>query len=412
MDVSKLIEELKDKECLIPNEELKYEDNNLYLEIKFNKIIKNPQICKKIVNLLKNKINNINFDFILSFNMNCVSFASILSSIFDKPMLLLNSDDTIMGEYDENDKIVVIKDMIFSKIELTKNVNSLNQKGFRVSHFISIFDYELFEENPDVFLENNYFSTDSDYETLLPISSFLSIPILNKIKKINHSHFLQKINNIIERKKTKIIYKTNSFNKNQIITEMQRIGHYIVGFILQVEGIPDFDINFLQRIKVLSEKMNFVLIVDKKFNDCYESTHNQYINSLYRYSEWTDMITSFPNISSIQALNDCSAQIFLLSNGNTKINFDESYLKNIPFSYIKHEKCLNAEYFKLVEEDRLEEYMIEIIKNDINLLVLDANIFSSFLPSQFEKIILKLRDIFWKCQIKVELDEKLEKILE
>lgn len=401
-----LIEEIKNKDCIISDSEIEYNNKKLFLEIKFNKIIKNPSISKKIVELIKNKINNIKFDYILSYNMNCIPIASVLASLLDKSMIFINPEDnSIYEDFEENETVLVIKDIIYSKIDLINNINTITEKNIPICHFLSVFDYEIFEENPFTKLNNDNINLKTDYDNLLPISSFISIPILNKIDdSLEKDEFMEKVNGIIEKKKTSIFYRSYNFTKSGLINEMQRFGNYILGFYFQVEGIEDFDINFLQRIKVLSVKLNFLLIVDKKFNDQYESVFHQYNNSLYRYSEWVDAVSVTLNKNAIKALNDSNAKLLLLqaNNESQNLSYDDS---NVIFSLVENKKkWLNILNFNLIEDDLIEDFLLEKIKNDYNILLLDAYKMNTLLPSQLEDMIIKLREIFWKCQIKIELE--------
>ena len=407
-----LIEEIKEKGCIVPNDELTYENNKLYLEIKFNNIIKNPYICKKIVDVIKTKICNLNFDYILSFNMNCVPFASVLSSVLNKPMLIMNNDHSIMGDYNEDDKILVLKDIVFSYSDLVRSVNIIDEKKILISHFISIFNYEFTNSIDFIQLDNTSFSFEKDYEPILIVSNFINLPVLNKIKdNIKPTDLTRKIINIIEKKKTCIIYKSHLFDKTDILDEINKYGNHILGFYFQAEGIADFDTSFIDELKEISKKMDFILIVDKKFDDHYNAVFNQYSNSLYNYPKWIDVISTFGNKNSIDALNRCNANILLLRSNKHNLNHcieDNCSNTNydcLQLSYIKYNNVLNLYNFEMIEDNVLEEYIIDKIKNDYNLTVVDSLKFDNIQEEHFYNFILKLKDLMWKCQIKISVED-------
>lgn len=415
---NKVIEDIKNRDCISLKDDIEYNSEKIYLQLNFNKIIRNPALCKEIVNLITDKIQNIDFDAILSYNMISAPFVTMLSSHLNKSILIMDSN-SIIGDIENDDKILVIKDINYSKIDLintvnnlTDTINKLPKNNISLVHCISIIDYDINESNNIITLNNKSFIIESDYESIFSVSNFISFintPILNKIDKLtSKSNTLQNIKNIIENKKTILVYKSNEFTKSNIMSEMQRFGHYILAFYFQAEGIRNFDEQFLRKIKNLSEKMSFILICDKRFDNSYSSVTRQYMNSLYRYSEWADIISCIYNKNSIKAIHECSGNILLLNNKAKENNIEhlKEYMENILISFIPNEKTLNIKLFDFIEERFIEKTILEEIRNDTNLILVDPSKFHNLSSESIQAFIIQLKDLSWKCQMEIGLEKK------
>ena len=56
---NKVIEDIKNRDCISLKDDIEYNSEKIYLQLNFNKIIRNPALCKEIVNLITDKIQNI-----------------------------------------------------------------------------------------------------------------------------------------------------------------------------------------------------------------------------------------------------------------------------------------------------------------------------------------------------------------
>lgn len=83
--------------------------------------------------------------------------------------------------------------------------------------------------------------------------------------------------------------------KTDAILELANLaGPHIVVLKTHVDIVEDFNENFVQRLKKLAEKHEFLLMEDRKFGDIGNTVALQYNSGAYKIAEWADLITVHP----------------------------------------------------------------------------------------------------------------------
>jgi len=142
---------------------------------------------------------------------------------------------------------------------------------------------------------------------------------------------MDKIRNISDTKKSKIILSADLTNKNKLLELLDQVGPYIMGVKMHADIITDIDETFIDDLVELKKKHNFIIIEDRKFADIGNIVQLQ---SKY-ITQYADLITvhAICGQSIIDGLrencvnNDCC--ILLIAQMSTENNLiDQHYIKH------------------------------------------------------------------------------------
>lgn len=138
------------------------------------------------------------------------------------------------------------------------------------------------------------------------------------------------------------------FTESQKILELaDAIGPSICILKLHVDIIQDFSWNFIERLKEIAQKHQFLLCEDRKFADIGTIAQAQYKGGMYRICEWADIIIAhvITGKSCIEALAQVGIPlqkgIFLIAQLSTADNL-------IDAEYTKAVKKIASEYPEFV----------------------------------------------------------------
>ena len=100
-----------------------------------------------------------------------------------------------------------------------------------------------------------------------------------------------KIFELMQTKSTTICLAAD-FTKSQDILELADLaGPHIAILKTHVDIIEDFDQSFIERLKQLAKKHNFLIMEDRKFADIGNTVKLQYSKGIYHICDWADLVT-------------------------------------------------------------------------------------------------------------------------
>lgn len=134
------------------------------------------------------------------------------------------------------------------------------------------------------------------------------------------SPITKKLFEIMVSKESNLCVAADLTTAGEILDLATLIGPHICVLKTHVDIITDFDKNFVDNLKSLAEKHNFLIMEDRKFADIGNTVALQYAEGIYKIGSWADLVTvhSLPGASILKALkkamtSDKEQGVFLLS---------------------------------------------------------------------------------------------------
>ena len=292
-----LIKELIDNNCIkFGNFTLKNgEISKYYFDMK--NLISNPNLLIKIGDELYKILND--FDIICGIPYGALPIATYISVKYKKPLIYIRdkkktygTEKLIEGTYNKNDRCVVIDDVITSGFSLENEINKLKDK-------VNIVDIAIiFNRQQNAICSMN----------------FKSLFYKNDLVR----YMLQ---NISQKKKSKLIFSADLSDYNKIIDILNNIGQYIVACKIHYDIIENVE-KFIPILIDLSIKYNFLIMEDRKFNDISSIVNLQY----KKFYNWVDLITVHSLVSS-NVLDNLSGVLIVSNMSNNDYNFSKKAIK-------------------------------------------------------------------------------------
>ncbi|XP_017103444.2 uridine 5'-monophosphate synthase [Drosophila bipectinata] len=152
------------------------------------------------------------------------------------------------------------------------------------------------------------------------------------------SPIAKRLFNLIVSKQTNLCLAADLTQADEILDIADKCGPYICLLKTHVDIVEDFSEGFINSLKSLAQKHNFLLMEDRKFADIGNTVSLQYGKGIYKISSWADLVTAhtLPGRSILQglkaALGEGEAQergVFLLSEMSASGNLiDAKYKEN------------------------------------------------------------------------------------
>lgn len=133
--------------------------------------------------------------------------------------------------------------------------------------------------------------------------------------------------NLMTLKKTNMCLAADLTKAEDILNLVETAGPYICILKTHIDIIEDFSQNFINSLKSLAEKHNFLIMEDRKFADIGNTVALQYGSGIYNIADWADLITvhTLPGQSILQGLKSAlhenkNRAVFLLAEMSSKGN--------------------------------------------------------------------------------------------
>ncbi|KAH8338972.1 hypothetical protein KR074_012358 [Drosophila pseudoananassae] len=152
------------------------------------------------------------------------------------------------------------------------------------------------------------------------------------------SPIAKRLFNLIVSKQTNLCLAADLTRADEILDIADKCGPYICMLKTHVDIVEDFSEGFINSLKSLAQKHNFLLMEDRKFADIGNTVSLQYGKGIYKISSWADLVTAhtLPGRSILQGLKAALGQgeaqergVFLLSEMSASGNLiDAKYKEN------------------------------------------------------------------------------------
>lgn len=98
----------------------------------------------------------------------------------------------------------------------------------------------------------------------------------------------------MERKLSNLCLAVDLTRADVILELAELAGPHIVVLKTHIDIVEDFSESFVQKLKELARRHEFLLMEDRKFSDIGNTVALQYRHGMYKISEWADLITVHP----------------------------------------------------------------------------------------------------------------------
>ncbi|OAF70393.1 hypothetical protein A3Q56_01825 [Intoshia linei] len=309
---------------------------NIYFD--FRILMSFPELLTRLaftsVNLLEEILKDV--DIVCGIPLGSIPFSSLISSISNKPMILVRDkpkeyglNKSIEGNFKKGQKCLLIDDVCSTGTSIIEARDQLIEAGLIVEHVFVIMNrqivkkcdmkltlnlnfHSLFTQRyvAEYFFNNNTINkkqfdciiSDSDggnfqkgmlidhlEEKRLP---FVTRAKLNDEKKLNKN--VSKLFQIAHEKKTNLILAVDEIsNTDSFLTLLNLVGPHIAALKLHCDmyAVDLFNAEIIKKIKKLSTCLKFLLIEDRKFSDIGNTVKGQFISGPYQFKNWVDAVT-------------------------------------------------------------------------------------------------------------------------
>lgn len=101
----------------------------------------------------------------------------------------------------------------------------------------------------------------------------------------------KKLLNLAVRKKTNLCLSLDVTQTDDFLKICEQLGPYIAMLKTHIDIIDDFSPRFIDQVKNLAAKHDFLLFEDRKFADIGNTAKFQYAHGIYHIASWADFVT-------------------------------------------------------------------------------------------------------------------------
>lgn len=101
-----------------------------------------------------------------------------------------------------------------------------------------------------------------------------------------------KLMNIIESKKSNLCLSADVDSAEELLELAKSVGPYICCIKTHVDTLSHFDYNYMARLQLLAQELNFVVFEDRKFADIGNTVKSQLTGGVYKIAQWADIINA------------------------------------------------------------------------------------------------------------------------
>ncbi|CAO1405844.1 unnamed protein product [Diamesa tonsa] len=341
------------------------EHSPVYFDLRV--IVSYPKVMDELTDLMKDFMEDkqIVSEQLCGVPYTALPIATLLSVKIDQPMLIRRKEakaygtkKLIEGKFNAGERCLIIEDVVTTGSSIIETVNDLRSEGLRIEDAIVVVNREqggvqnisqqgivlhsmftlsyLLEvlkksgkiEESMVKAVANYIS--ANQVTSKPVTNLKTRTTMTFAERagVTKSEVSKTLFNIMELKKTNLCIAADLTKAEDILNLVEQTGPFICLLKTHVDIIEDFSVNFVNSLKSLAEKHNFLIMEDRKFADIGNTVSLQYAKGSYLISSWADLVTahSLPGTGILKGLrsalngNSKTRGVFLLSEMSSEGN--------------------------------------------------------------------------------------------
>ena len=156
------------------------------------------------------------------------------------------------------------------------------------------------------FLETNHFepSTTTNKNVAPKCLSY------SERKQLVSNGVAKRLLDIMEEKKTNLAFSADISSSVELLKVVDLVGPYCCMVKTHVDVLDDFNVEFVTKLRELSQKHNFVIFEDRKFADIGNTVVKQYSQGIYRINDWAELTNAHvvPGKGVVDGLESCIKQ--------------------------------------------------------------------------------------------------------
>ncbi len=276
-------------------------------------MISYPEILNGIVDLIVERIKDIDFDYITGIPYTALPIATLIADITDKPLIYVRKEEkaygtknNIIGKFSKGGKCLIIDDLITTGESIIETAEIFKKEGIKVSDVAVIIERSYDARNKLKEIGFNLHSIIQLDEALEILKSYnrISNQQVSDIKKFTRSmtegnifgknfenKLTKKLKEIIALKQSNLVLSLDVDNQNDFFKILDKTAEHIVMLKTHIDTLNDFDDKFITLLHYYSKKYNFLIFEDRKFADIGNTVKNQYRQGVFKISEWADFVT-------------------------------------------------------------------------------------------------------------------------
>ena len=308
------------------------EMSNIYVDMR--NISSYPNLINLISNKIARTVDPNDFDVICGVPYGAIPIASFISIILQKPLIIIRKEPKahglgkmVEGDYKKGSRCLLIEDVITTGTSLMSTINTLEVNDLTISNIKVVLQRD--ERGMNLLRGMGY-----------EISSYMEIKHVIDYKNINYDVGINKvIKNLklfpkvnryrqIIKNKGKICLAADISNWEKLFNLLEQVHPYISMVKMHIDMMEEFDIKYINRLKEMSLKHEFMIWEDRKFNDIGNTFKHQLYGGIYKINMWADFISVNPaaGYKTLEIIKDekekgvVTPGIFLLAEMSTKDN--------------------------------------------------------------------------------------------
>lgn len=296
-------------------------------------IISHPKVMAKLAKALwKLAEDSTGVSQLCGVPYTALPLATLISVDSGIPMLIKRKEakaygtkKLIEGQFQPGENCVIIEDVVTSGSSILETVQALRKEGLKVTETFVVIDREQGGrkniESSGIKMKSLYTVTqlmkylqDAGKITeevvkgvvsylekcQAPVSSVQDSPE-TRLKtqfhmraSLSKNPVASKLLMLMESKQSTICLAADLTNSNEILELADLTGPHIVLFKTHIDIIEDYTDAFIEQLKKIAQKHNFLLMEDRKFGDIGNTVSFQYESGIYKIAEWADLVTVHP----------------------------------------------------------------------------------------------------------------------
>ena len=272
-----------------------------------------PKLLDGVVNLLVEKIKDMDFDVLTGIPYTALPIASLVASKLNKPLVYMRKEEkaygtgkSIIGKFPKGAKCLVIDDLITTGASKIETAEAYEKEGVIIKDFVVVIDrssngkedlakkgYELhslisLEEILSLLQDKDLISVEKVQE-VREFTASISKPVDEK-KDITNP-LTKKLISKINEKRSNLVLSLDVTTQKEFFEILDEVGPEIVMLKTHVDILDDYDENCIPKLQEYSRKYDFIIFEDRKFADIGNTVKHQYRNGIYKISDWAEFIT-------------------------------------------------------------------------------------------------------------------------
>lgn len=281
-----------------------------------------PQLLKTLSNNLLELVDNKDFELICGVPYAALPMATAMSLTSNIPLIIKRKENKgygtkrmVEGVFHEGQTCLLVEDVITSGKSLLETIDQVEREGLIVEDLVVVLDREqggvdklrergyyvqtLFTINEVIDILHKYHRlTDSEK---VKIKEFLNNPTEEVVqkrlpleeKKVTHP-IGKRLVELALKKQSNLIASADLITSAEVLRFANEVADHIVALKLHSDIIQDFSDDLIYQLKKLAKEKEFLLFEDRKFADIGNTQEMQFKKSIYKISDWADLVTVHP----------------------------------------------------------------------------------------------------------------------